>query len=486
MGVLTLDFDTVANSIFLENKKTNDTYCFAINNTTRDNLIKRFACIKGNTKEQKPGWTKYPVNFGSHITIHTFLDSMKNSLFTSSYPLVEGKFKDAARGKIIKWIANSQVKRLAKPISEFIRNKMQATLPEKLIKLEKRIFSVVGPKSADNILSCIDALNAVNDEIIYNDLMKYPAACIEAMHNTSRYYLPNRYESKRFYNWMQSFAPNGKLYGNLTKTLINVKGIQGQRLYSILNTKLERPITNQLELRVFLYYLSSRNIRYIYRDNHVTNIKNECFEKIFMFASAEQIKKVTKIASRGLHRNLDLRRRMDISAMVSWLNDYPEIHNGNIVGLAEKSLDWHRTAHLRQISSLTSHEASKETAKPPIELPKNPKIHFLDTVKRIHEESLDMQHCILSYANQAIAGHCYLFHIEHNNEKASAQVNPDGQVVQCYGPQNVTNSASKYGTSVLGRWGIKLRNRGNKNDESFKELQPTLQNQQVDDDNLPF
>ncbi len=75
----------------------------------------------------------------------------------------------------------------------------------------------------------------------------------------------------------------------------------------------------------------------------------------------------------------------------------------------------------------------------------------------VHEGEAQ-HHCIGSYATLAVRNQCYLFHIEHDGETASAQVNAlTGEVSQCYGPCNKINKASKWATKKLSEWGEGLK-----------------------------
>ena len=68
-----------------------------------------------------------------------------------------------------------------------------------------------------------------------------------------------------------------------------------------------------------------------------------------------------------------------------------------------------------------------------------------------------MKHCIATYAERAVRGDCYLFHVEYDNQHASVEVDLYGQVRQARGPRNTCNRACVYGQRVLRRWGEQLR-----------------------------
>jgi len=64
-----------------------------------------------------------------------------------------------------------------------------------------------------------------------------------------------------------------------------------------------------------------------------------------------------------------------------------------------------------------------------------------------------MQNCAASYAERAVRGWCYLFHVVHDGEEATVEVDYAGRVVQAEGPGNRRNGAANWGRRVLSRWG---------------------------------
>ena len=73
------------------------------------------------------------------------------------------------------------------------------------------------------------------------------------------------------------------------------------------------------------------------------------------------------------------------------------------------------------------------------------------------EDGEAMKNCIATYADRAVKGNRYLFHVDHNGEAASVEVDWFGQVLQASGPSNTRNGAADWGRQVLGQWGKRLR-----------------------------
>jgi hypothetical protein len=159
--------------------------------------------------------------------------------------------------------------------------------------------------------------------------------------------------------------------------------------------------------------------------------------------------------------------------------DYPEEHQGNIVGLANKSIRWHKEQHEQEIARQIDRLGyDTQTVKPPIPLPDISGVRLLDSVGAVCEEGLQMEHCVASYAREAVDGQCFLFHIDHDAGQATVEVGPDGRVVQAQGPRNQRNGAVEWGKRVLNRWG-----RDFPNEHAFKqETTPIVSAQEAVDE----
>jgi hypothetical protein len=245
-------------------------------------------------------------------------------------------------------------------------------------------------------------------------------------------------------NWRGLYSPTGLPYRSLNRTLMNLPGgVPYGYLSALAEIDLPRPITNRLELNLILAYKEAWDNR-----NQSGNLL------VLLYAQAPQIKEAMQRISESTHNELSPRRSRDIKFMAHFLADYPEKHAGNIVGLADKAIDWHRYEQEREIQKQVDElGAETKAATPPIPLPDQPGIRFLVTVDDICQEGSEMSHCLAGYSKDAVKGHCYLFHVEHNGERASVQVDFMGKVVQAHGPGNRRNNAEAWGKRVLKRWG---------------------------------
>jgi hypothetical protein len=274
---------------------------------------------------------------------------------------------------------------------------------------------------------------------LIKDITSYRAAAVAAWACGE---LDEEQAIQQMTNWRDVFSPVGP-YRELNRTLVNLPGSVPASLLCVLNTmRLPRPITNRLELITVLCAGPQPPGRY----------------RVFAFATADQIKEAMKRISAHLHKKLSPRRTKDIGQAVDFLLDYPDDHRGNIVGLANKAIRWHRDCWREQAEESTIH-LSDDTpiAVPPIPLPQVEGVRFLATVGDLRNESNTMQHCIRHYAKRAGDDECYLFHVEHDGERASVEVSPFGFVNQSQGPSNSQNRATEWGRNVLDTWAAAMR-----------------------------
>ena len=218
---------------------------------------------------------------------------------------------------------------------------------------------------------------------------------------------------------------------------------------------LPRPITRRLEMITMLLASGMRVFRTGSYD-HVEPLNRD----IVCFSSEDLIKDAVARVSSATHNRLSTRRTRDIKCFVRYILDFPEQHNGNIVGLAEKAIRWHRDQHEAEIEATLQRLGSdQQVARPPIALPESSDVRLLSTVDEICSEGAEMGHCIAAYAEGAVRGEYYLFAVEHNGELATVQVCArSGQVLQSHGPKNRQNAASDWGARQLRRWGKSLSN----------------------------
>ena len=244
--------------------------------------------------------------------------------------------------------------------------------------------------------------------------------------------------------WPSLFSPTGDHYRSLNRTLMNLPArIPHRLLCNLSDVRLKRPVFERLELILLLLYAQ-----------HVGERREGRNEHVFMFAGKSQVEKAMQLVSEHTRNELKPSRSQDIGQLVSFLLDFPEEHRGNIVGLAEKSIRWHRDARRSQIEKVVQELGEQtKTAVPPISLPDQLGLRFLATVGDVCREAEDMEHCIASYAQGAVHGHDYLFHAKWEGQHATVQVGSRGHVIQALGPRNAVNSAAVWGRQALTQWG---------------------------------
>lgn len=251
---------------------------------------------------------------------------------------------------------------------------------------------------------------------------------------------------QKMLNWRKLFSPVGT-YRALDRTLMHLPGgVPAPLLLDLNKIILPRPIVNRLEL-----------ITTVYAGNHYPRRL-----PVFALARADQIAEAIRRISAHICHDLSPRRTTDVCRAIQFLLDYPDDHQGNIVGLANKTIRWHRDCWRAGAEKATRCLPDDlPTALPRIPLPQIEGVRFLETVGDLRNESEQMHHCIRQYAKRASDGLCYLFHVEHAGESASVEVSPGGFVVQSHGPSNRDNHAVKWGRTILNQWaaGMRIDNR---------------------------
>ncbi len=240
--------------------------------------------------------------------------------------------------------------------------------------------------------------------------------------------------------WRDLFSDTGRSYGHLNRTLDRLPGGLSHHAVCLLSrAHLERPITDRLELAVYLLSLERRQ---------------QINRRVFQFAQHDEVRRAVQRVAAALRRPLSPRRMADLRLFVGHLADCPEPHRGNLVGLAERAIRWHRDEAQRQADETVAREGSERAvALPPVPLPTVPGLTFLDTVGAIAREGAVMGHCIGNYVPDALAGHSFLFHYEDGSESASIEVGADGRVRQAQGPGNSDNQAARRAARLLAEWG---------------------------------
>lgn len=366
-------------------------------------------------------------------------------------------------GIIHKWAIKQTVKTLSKKASLIAKEKHSILDPD-VVKLHRLMYSETG--GAGNWENLYDILKDKKEaKYLVKDLINFRAA--RCLLLTTRYIgkewdnaWHHTFDWKNF-QWKEEIGDTKNFF--VRKTISNYPN--GVTYYDIenfsrINTEyLSEPITSRIRM---IAYISLATSNAGMSKNYYKVIKN---------STDDEIKKAVKMYfadNASNDKKADLRRHRNVEWAIRYMLDYvaesDNVANINMIGLYKRAKQYHaeleREAQQRKINWQLEHEEflKKEVVLPPIELPKDPHLSFLKTVKDIREEGEEMHHCVSGYANYALKGQSFLFHIDYNGELATAEVNTMGSVVQVRGPHNTENSATKYGEKVLHKWGKKFTN----------------------------
>ncbi len=237
--------------------------------------------------------------------------------------------------------------------------------------------------------------------------------------------------------WRQALTPtvpNKALNKTLDKLPVAISYGQITRLSTI---QLTKPITSRLHL-VFVLCAS---------DHHNWGLH----ERTVLDATPELIQEVGRLYGRELKT---MTKTRIISHLATQILDYPEAYNGDLLGLARRSQEWH--VHFDRAGEGHILPADTPLARPQgVDLAdlERQGVTLLRTAGDCYREHEKMRHCVHTYASKAAKGLCYLFHVDHQVEgvtyPATIEVSPHGYVTQAHGPENMKNPACHYGVEVL-------------------------------------
>lgn len=278
-----------------------------------------------------------------------------------------------------------------------------------------------------------------------------------------------------FSNWREWFLDKSVNRRAMNLTIDGWKW-HSKALYDFQDTFLSK-ITRPIENRTKLYFLQSLKKRREYQQDGTYSA--ETIQTVVEHSEVKDIRKAAKllrkVINQGANRYAQLATQYKLNSVVGvqnvirYLSDYLRVERyegTNIVGLTKRAIEWHavferRNAEQQTQRYLANRPPETPTAVPPFEIDIEG-ITRLSTLQAIMDEGAKMKHCVASYANMATEGKCYLYHIEHNGEMATAEIRTVFQytnankvagfeLIQCQGPRNQPNAASVWGANAINK-----------------------------------
>ena len=265
-------------------------------------------------------------------------------------------------------------------------------------------------------------------------------------------------------NWMQAYATggfNGEVNRSARRTIMNLPHAMANTLVERMQLfVLERPLTDRVLLSWACAFFMATGREF---GMHIGEYD------AFKYAAREDLERAARTwdkyigAVPGTSRVTRSNILIEIAHFIRDGDrmDYRVLQSHTVNAALKRAIDAHsHMIHNYDFGDYWNtgivYDSGKEVAQPPIPLPEEEGITFLATVGDIRAEGRQMHHCISGYANDAVDGKVYIFHIEHDGETASASVSIDGRFIQCLGPCNMHNSASQFGRSILAEWASEL------------------------------
>jgi len=395
----------------------------------------------------------------SYIIVSTLYEDWESPIFN---PLEEGEEKykilnempedeyNAYQIKAIKyykmrdWSIVQTKKSLAKRMKEIWNKKNNEIVAEDIRLLHKKLFSVSSGKGYNSVLRKI-LENKEKYEYLIKDLINYRAARALAANMSDSYFLEN--------DWKDIFGVNT---GAMRKTAMNLPGVPYFYASRFCETGRALPEPALTRIRFMAYAEAVR----------INDARWDGFSKVILRSTDEEIKTAIRMVWKYTNDvpKCGFKSTKYIDRALQFIYDYNDpIGKWNMIGLAKRCIQYHddlanhrRDEEAERLKRLGI-KLEQPTKLPPAPLPEIEEIKFLGTYGDVVEEGRKMGHCIASYADQAIRGQSFLFHVDYEGEMASVEVTPYGQVRQSHGPYNQSNKASKYGQKVLAQWARKFK-----------------------------
>jgi hypothetical protein len=254
-------------------------------------------------------------------------------------------------------------------------------------------------------------------------------------------------------DWRGLFSPDGAPYKSLNRTLMNLSADVPAALVCFLSyVKLERAIVSPVELTALLVFVSQFENEGRMPEDRL---------RIFQQAREEEIRQAFGRIGAETERELEPTLRDDVRFAVRYLNDFPERCGRDLSVWVERTLRWHARPARPVVARVRAMPVFRDTrtARARMRSPGIKGVTFLKTVGAVVAEGERMHHCIAAYAERAVRGEVFLYHVEHEGETASFALDREGRIIEAAGPCNRNSGAVHWGKKIFTEWVAKCRAR---------------------------
>jgi hypothetical protein len=319
-------------------------------------------------------------------------------------------------------------------------------LPDyRLDDIEKKIYSIGGRKYFDDFVYSLMAnpIKILPDQYLREDIKKYRGAGYAYMNAVySRVFSNNLRDTysdhqeiqthiitKEEFDWRQYlFVGEGQISRGSNRFLDSCPG--------------------QIPLDYKLYWNTSRNPSRLYYVAHNTLVdmrRRELSDSdiaILERSTDDQLKKALKIVGCTNFRR--------VQSLINWFSHIfiipsPNTKNCTIVGWARHAMREHEREEALALEKKLERLKNKNLVAPkfPVDLTQFG-LRQLITPEEIVTEGHEMKHCVGGYVSRVMDGASFIFALEYNNERATIELNREGDLVQAQGIRNCQNSATAY------------------------------------------
>ena len=354
--------------------------------------------------------------------------------------------KSARRSKLRRML----YRRLEKEYENILKN---IAKKYRLDEIENNFYAIGGRTIFYQFVDCLSSVQIIPDEYLKKDIQKYRGAAYAFMDaivgRLSTFRNKCTFEERAGVSFVDSKKWNWRDF---------LCCIYWQRTRG--TNKFLDSFPGNIPFGFFLGWNTDHNPSRIYllahrticgnssRNHEPTGISKEAIARIKILerSSDDQIKKAVKIAGavslRKTNAILDALRHIFIID--------PPSTKCTMVGWAKHAMREHQRNNERKLKDRLEKYRDIDILAPrfPVDFTESGIVQ-LRSPEEIIIEGVEMQHCVGFYVPNALSGKSYIFSAQHENERATIEIDSDGNIIQIKGVRNSKNKATQYARSVI-------------------------------------
>jgi hypothetical protein len=357
-------------------------------------------------------------------------------IISEAWEAREGHYRQ--QSMIKEWQKTQTAKAIASSLKGWYHEERKRADPT-ILNIQMSAYRSLGPNAA-MVWTPLDLdMPDREKEMIIRDYIRYPffVKWSQGSHSI-----------ESLLDWRNLSAYNGKAYKAHNLSIDNWPGgLPSHTTGWLSQVKLDEPVTKRLQAIAIAALLS----------NHAGNSM-----PTHLLTNVDHIRKAIAIHDRYNHVSTNIRKYGECLGALTWVFDVPfrEKETRHIHKLAEDSRDYHQDLRqqdlladeiaikrrLQKIALWTNTPYDEDVHLPQLDsmpIRKGVIIEPIAVNSRLQVEQLNMGHCVGTYLSKCLSGRSFIFHVEHEDEQATIEVDAEGHVMQVHGPRNQDNRLCK-------------------------------------------